>query len=67
MVDWLSVQTVGEFYSILLYDCETWPVRVAGERMFEAFDNDSIRRILRVRRRDCVPSVKLVYAGFMLT
>ncbi len=23
------------------------------------FDNDSIRRILRVRRRDCVPSVEL--------
>ncbi len=27
--------------------------------MFEVFDNDSIRRILRVRRRDCVPSVEL--------
>ncbi len=58
-VDWLSVQTVGEFYSILLLGCETWPVRVADERMFEAFDNDSIRRILRVRCRDCVPSVEL--------
>ncbi len=39
--------------------CETWPVRVADERMLEVFDNDSIRRILRVRRRDCVPSVEL--------
>ncbi len=29
------------------------------ERMLEVFDNDSIRRILRVRRRDCVPSVEL--------
>ncbi len=36
-----------EFYqavvrSILLYGCETWPVRVADERMLEVFDNDSI-------------------------
>ncbi len=45
--------------SILLYSCETWPVRVADERMLQVFDNDSIRRILRVRRRDCVPSVEL--------
>ncbi len=45
--------------SILLYGCETWPVRVDDERMLEVFDNDSIRRILRVRRRDCVPSVEL--------
>ncbi len=37
------------------------PVRVAGERMLEVFDNDSIRRILRVRRRDCVPSVELCH------
>ncbi len=27
--------------------------------MLEVFDNDSIRRILRVRRRDCVPPVEL--------
>ncbi len=27
--------------------------------MLEDFDNDSIRRILRVRRRDCVPTVEL--------
>ncbi len=27
--------------------------------MFEFFDNDSIRRILRVRRRDRVPAVEL--------
>ncbi len=44
---------------ILLHGCETWPVRVADERILEVFDNDSIRRILRVRRRDCVPSVEL--------
>ncbi len=45
--------------SILLYGSETWPVLVADERMLEAFDNDSIRRILRVRRRDCVSSMEL--------
>ncbi len=27
--------------------------------MLEVFDHDSIHRILRVRRRDCVPSVEL--------
>ncbi len=58
------MRTKGRVYqavvrSILLYDCETWPVRVADERMLEVFDNDSIRRILHARRRDCVPSVKL--------
>ncbi len=41
----------------MLYGCETWPVRV--EWVLEAFDNDSIRRFLRARRRDCVPSVEL--------
>ncbi len=45
--------------SILLYGFETWPVRVANERMFGVFDNDNIRRILRARRRACVPSVEL--------
>ncbi len=45
--------------SFLLYGCETWPVRVADERMLEVFDNDRIRRILRVRRRDGVPSMEL--------
>ncbi len=32
---------------------------VQQERMLEVFDNDSIRRSLRVRHRDCVPSVEL--------
>ncbi len=31
--------------SILFYGCETWPLRVADERMMEVFDNGSIRRI----------------------
>ncbi len=46
-------------HPILLYGCETRPIRVAEERILEGFDNDSIRRILRVKRRDCVPSVEL--------
>ncbi len=33
----------------------------ADEKMLEVFDNDSIHRILRVRRRDCVPSVELLH------
>ncbi len=45
--------------SILLYGCETWPVRVTDERMSEVFDNDSIRRILHVRHRGCVPPAEL--------
>ncbi len=58
------MRTKGRVYqvvvrSILLYGCESWPVRVADERMLEVFDNDSSRRILTVRRRDCVPSVEL--------
>ncbi len=58
------MRTKGRVYqavvrSVLLYGCETWPVRVAGERVLEVFDNDSIRRILRVRYRDSVPSVEL--------
>ncbi len=60
----ISLRTKGRFYqvvvrSILVYGCETWHVRVADGRMLEVLDNDSNRRILRVRRRDCVPSVEL--------
>ncbi len=54
----ISLRTKSRVYqavlrSILLSGCETWPVRVADKRMLEVFDNDSIRRILRVRCRDC--------------
>ncbi len=60
----ISSRTKGRVYqavvrSVLLYGYETWPVRVADERMLEFFDNVRIRRILRVRRRDYVPSLKL--------
>ncbi len=60
----ISLRTKGRVYqavvrSIRLYGCETWPVRVADERLLEVFDNYGIRRILRVRHRDRVPSVEL--------
>ncbi len=60
----ISLRTKDRVYqavvrSTLLYGCEAWPVRVADERMLEVFDNDSFRRILRVRRRDFVQSVEL--------
>lgn len=40
--------------SILLYGCETWPVRVADLKKVEVFDNDCLRRILCFRRIDRV-------------
>ncbi len=46
----------AEMHSILLYGGETWPVRVARERMLAVFDNDIIRRILRVRGEEGVES-----------
>ncbi len=60
----ISLCTKGKVYqavvrSVLLCGCETWPVKVADERILEVFDNASMRRILRVRRRDCVPPVEL--------
>ncbi len=59
----ISLRTKGRVYqavlrSILLYGCETWPVRVVDEKTLWVFDNDSIRRIQRVRRGDCVPLVE---------
>ncbi len=60
----ISLRAKGRVYqavvrSTLLYGCETWPVRVADERMLEVFDNDSTCRILRVRHRDFVQSEEL--------
>ncbi len=60
----ISLREKGRVYhatvwSILLYSWETLPVRVADEMMLEVFDNGSIRRILHVRRRDCVSPVEL--------
>ncbi len=44
---------------VLLYDCETWSVRVADERMLEVFNNDSNHRFLHARCTDCVSTVEL--------
>ncbi len=41
------------------YCRETWPERVADERVLAVYGNDSIRYNLHLRRRDCVPSVEL--------
>ena len=32
--------------TILLYGCETWPLRVVDLRKLEVFDNDCLRYIL---------------------
>ncbi len=45
--------------SILLYGCETWPLRVADEWLLEVFANNYILRILLIRRRDVSPSAEL--------
>ncbi len=67
----ILLRTKGRVYPavmrwILFYACETWPVRVANEMMLEVFDSDSVRCILRVRHRNCVPSVELC-RGLCLT
>ncbi len=41
--------------TILLYGCETWPLRVEDQRCLEVFANDCLRRILSRRPRDRVP------------
>ncbi len=45
--------------TILLYGCETWPLRVEDQRRLEVFDNGCLRRILRCRRQDRIPCVAL--------
>ncbi len=52
----ISLKTKGRTYealvrTILLYGCETWPVRVEDLRRLEVLDNDCLRRILRCSRR----------------
>ena len=39
----------------LLYGCETWALRTIEQKKIQIFDNDCLRRILRVRRSDCIP------------
>ncbi len=55
----ISLRTKGRVYRAvvrptLLFNCETWHVRVAC-----GLYNDSIRRILYVRSRNCMPLVEL--------
>ncbi len=40
--------------TILLFGCETWPVRVEELRRLEFFDNDCLRCFLRCSHRDRV-------------
>ncbi len=45
--------------AILLYGCETWPLRVEDRKRLGVFDNDCFRRIERGNRRDRVPCAVL--------
>ncbi len=45
--------------TILLYGCETWPLRVEDQRRLEVFDNDCLRRILGCLRQDRIPCIAL--------
>ncbi len=39
---------------ILLYGCETWPIRVADEMLLVAFGNDSLRGTeIAYQRQNC--------------
>ncbi len=59
----ISFRTKGRVYQavvrLILLGCEARPVRVADQNKLGGFNNDSIRRILRLRRRDYVPFVEL--------
>ncbi len=60
----ISLKTKGRIYealirTILLYGCETWPVRVEDLRRLEVFDNDCLLCLLRCCRRDRVPCASL--------
>ncbi len=53
----ISLKMKGRVYealvrTILLYGCETWPVRVEDLHRLEVFDNDCLRCILRYSHRD---------------
>ncbi len=52
------IQRTGSRSSALDFALRLRDMEVDG-RMLEVFDNDSIRRILRVGRRDCVSSMEL--------
>ncbi len=58
-VKYHCVQRAGSTRQQCARFCSTVARHGLYERMLGAFDNDSIHRILRVRRRDCVLSVEL--------
>ena len=60
----ISTATKGRIYqaivpAILLYGCETWPLRAVDQRRLEVFDTDCLRYILRCSRIDRVPTSTL--------
>ena len=60
----LSTATKGRIYqaivrTILLYSCETCPLRAVDLRKLEVFDNDCLRYILRCCRIDREPTTTL--------
>ena len=60
----ISTATKGHIYqaivrTILLYGCQTWPLRAVDLRKLEVFDNGCLRYILRCHRIDRVPTTTL--------
>ncbi len=60
----ISLKTKGRIHealmrTIVLYGCETWPVRAEDLRRLEVFDSDCLRCLLRCCRRDRVPFASL--------
>ncbi len=48
----------AEVRSSRLYGCETWPVRVADERMLEVIDNDSTETMFHPWNCDAASSLQ---------
>ena len=60
--EWREIPTAtkGRIYqAILLYGCETWPLKTVDLRKLEVFDNDCLRYILRCCRIDREPTTTL--------
>ena len=60
----ISLKTKSRVYQaairpVLLYGCETWPLRKEDIRHLEAFDHWCMRRILRVSWRDRISNVEV--------
>ena len=62
----ISIATKGRIYqaivwTILLYGCETWPLRAVDLRKLEVFDNECLCYILQCCWIDCVPTTTLCH------